>query len=79
MESPPLAGLLRRWAALAYEALLLAALVVVASFLLTPLVSPGSATRGELVMPTTAARIGSFLAEVATLRGDDAAARACAA
>jgi hypothetical protein len=62
MPPPPLAGVLRRWAALVYEALLLTALVFIASFLLAPLVSPGSATRGELVMPSPAARIGSFLA-----------------
>lgn len=62
MAPPPLAGVLRRWAALVYEALLLTALVFIASFVLTPLVSPGSAARGELVMPSPAARIGSFVA-----------------
>jgi len=60
--SPPLAGVLRRWAALVYEALLVTALVFIASFLLSPLVSPGSAARGELVMPSPLARVGSFLA-----------------
>jgi uncharacterized RDD family membrane protein YckC len=60
--APPLAGVLRRWAALVYEALLLVALVFIASFVLAPLVSPGSATRGELVLPSRAARIGSFVA-----------------
>jgi uncharacterized RDD family membrane protein YckC len=62
MMQPPLAGVLRRWAALVYEALLLTALVFIASFVLTPLVSPGSAARGELVMPSPAARLGSFVA-----------------
>src|SRR5688500_10279890 len=62
MAQPPLAGVLRRWAALVYEALLLTALVFITGFLLAPLVSPGSATRGELVMPSPAARIGPFVA-----------------
>ena len=62
MARPPLAGVLRRWAALVYEALLLTALVFIASFLLAPFVSPGSAARGALVMPSPAARLGSFTA-----------------
>jgi hypothetical protein len=59
-QRPPLAGILRRCAALAYEALQLMAMLLIAGFVLTPFVSPGSATRAELVMPTAAARIASF-------------------
>jgi len=62
MAQLPLAGVLRRWAALVYEGLLVTALVFIASFLLTPLVSPGGAPRSELVMPSPLARVGSFLA-----------------
>ncbi len=57
-----LAGLARRFAALLYEALLLVALVFIASFLLTPLVSPGSAGSGSLTLPSTGGRIVSFVA-----------------
>jgi len=56
------AGLARRLVALLYEALLLVALVFIASFLLTPLVSPGSARSGMLVVPTLAGRIVSLVA-----------------
>lgn len=56
------AGLARRYAALLYEALLLTALAFIASFLLTPLISPGSASSGTIVMPSTAGRITSFAA-----------------
>lgn len=59
---PPLAGVLRRWASLLYEALLLTAMVFIVSFLLAPLVSPGTASRGALVVPSVAARVGSFVA-----------------
>ena len=62
MSPLPLAGVARRWASLLYEALLLTAMVLIASFLLTPVVSPGTATRGELVLPTTAGRAASFVA-----------------
>lgn len=63
MSQPqPLAGFFRRWAALLYEALLLVAIVFIASFLLTPLVSPGTSARGDLVMPSSTARVVSFVA-----------------
>lgn len=58
----PLAGIARRYAALLYEALLLVALVFVASYLLTPLVSPGSAATGSLRLPSMTGRIVSFVA-----------------
>lgn len=56
------ASIARRFAALLYEALLLVALVFIASFLLTPLVSPGSAASGSLMLPSTTGRIVSFVA-----------------
>jgi uncharacterized RDD family membrane protein YckC len=57
----PRASIARRFAALLYEALLLVALVFIGSFLLTPLVSPGSASSGSLMLPSTAGRIISFV------------------
>jgi len=59
---PPRAGLARRYASLLYEALLATALVFFASFLLTPLVSPGSAASRTLAIPSTAGRMISFVA-----------------
>jgi len=56
------ASIARRFASLLYEALLLVALVFVASFVLTPLVSPGSAATASLALPSTAGRIISFCA-----------------
>jgi uncharacterized RDD family membrane protein YckC len=47
---------------LLYEALLLAALVLVASFAIAPLVSPGSAASGRLAIPSTLGRVVSFAA-----------------
>lgn len=61
-DLPPLAGIARRSAALLYEALLLLALVLIASFLLTPLVSPGNAASGSLIVPSTTGRIVSLVA-----------------
>jgi uncharacterized RDD family membrane protein YckC len=58
----PPAGIARRYAALLYEALLLVALVFIAGFLLTPLVSPGSASSGSLMLPSATGRIVSFVA-----------------
>ena len=61
MTSAPRAGLARRLAAVAYEALLLAALLLVANFLLLPLVTPvhpGSA----LTLPDLGARTLLFCA-----------------
>ena len=62
-DAPPApAGLVRRFAALAYEALILVALVLVAGFALVPFVSP-EAVRGQpLVVPTLAGRIVGFVA-----------------
>ena len=57
-----LAGLSRRCASLLYEALLLVALVFIASFLLTPLVSPGSAASGAFMLPSVTGRAISFAA-----------------
>jgi uncharacterized RDD family membrane protein YckC len=62
---PRLAGIARRAAALLYEALLLVALVFIASFLLTPVVSPGSAATGSLMLPSVTGRIVSFVALLA--------------
>ena len=62
LARPPLAGIARRFTALLYEALLLVALVFIASFLLTPLVSPGSAASGSLIVPSTGGRILSLVA-----------------
>ena len=58
----PHAGLARRFAALLYEALLFVALVFIASFLLTPIVSPGTAASGTLVVPTLGGRLVSLVA-----------------
>ena len=52
----PNASLVRRLAALAYENLLAAALVLVTGFLTLPLVSPGVNTAQALEVPTVAAR-----------------------
>lgn len=57
-----LASLQRRCAALLYEALLLVALVLVASFAIAPLVSPGSAATGRLVIPSALGRAVSLAA-----------------
>jgi uncharacterized RDD family membrane protein YckC len=57
----PLAGIGRRFGALLYEALLLAALVLVAGFALAPIVSPGAAPGSALVMPSAIGRAVSFL------------------
>jgi uncharacterized RDD family membrane protein YckC len=58
----PRAGLVRRLAALVYESLLLAALVILLSFALLPLVGPtGDPGAGEhLSLLAPAARVGSF-------------------
>lgn len=57
----PLASLGRRLAALLYEALLLAALVLAAGFVLAPLVSPGRAGSAMLAVPSTIGRVISFV------------------
>jgi uncharacterized RDD family membrane protein YckC len=59
----PLAGLARRLAALAYEALLVTAIVLVLGFAMLPLVSPHVAgAREALSIPALPARAGLFLA-----------------
>jgi uncharacterized RDD family membrane protein YckC len=64
-HAPPLAPLPRRLASLLYEALLLVAMVLVASFALAPFVSPHSATSQQLVVPSLAGRVVSFAGVVA--------------
>ena len=61
---PPRAPLLRRLAAVAYEALLLAAVLLVAGLLLAPVVSPtpGMADARALPIPSLPARMLSFAA-----------------
>jgi uncharacterized RDD family membrane protein YckC len=59
---PPDAGLARRLAALSYEALLVVALLFVASFALVPFVSPDAARTHALAVPSLAGRIVSFVA-----------------
>ena len=58
----PLASLRRRFASLLYEALLLVALVLVASFAIAPLVSPHTAASGQLAIPSVFGRAVSFVA-----------------
>ena len=59
----PVAGLTRRLASLAYEALLLTALLFIASFLLLPLVSHGrSASAASLAVPDLPSRAILFCA-----------------
>jgi uncharacterized RDD family membrane protein YckC len=55
------AGLLRRLGAVAYEGLLLTALLFVTAFVLLPVVSPGSsASAGALTVPAAPARVLLF-------------------
>lgn len=61
------AGILRRFAALSYEALLGIAIVFIASFLLAPLVSPGRAASNLLMLPSATGRVASFVALFALL------------
>ena len=70
MSAPPAlpqAGLARRFAALAYELLLVTAIVLVTGFAALPLVSPG--TSGALAMPGPAQRVILFCLEFAVLAG----------
>jgi uncharacterized RDD family membrane protein YckC len=60
--APPLASLQRRLASLLYEALLLTAMVLVASFAIAPLVAPHTSASQQLVVPSTAGRVVSFVA-----------------
>ncbi len=54
------ATLRRRFAALVYEALLLAAIVLIAGFLVAPLVSPGSGPGRTLQVPGLRSRVIEF-------------------
>jgi uncharacterized RDD family membrane protein YckC len=57
----PLAGLARRAAAVAYELLLLVAVIFIAGFLLLPLVTPGHAgSAQELIVPPLPQRVALF-------------------
>ena len=62
-----LASLPRRLAALAYEALLVTALVFVLGFAMLPLVSPGAGATRTLAVPALPARVGLFLVTFALL------------
>lgn len=61
------AGLARRLASLVYEALIVAAIVLVAGFALMPLMSPSAMADAAPVVPGAGGRIGGFLALVAVL------------
>ncbi|MCC7325285.1 MAG: RDD family protein [Burkholderiales bacterium] len=57
-KAPPLAGLLRRLASLAYELLLLVAIVFVAGFVLLPLITPGPMENATtLTVPALSQRV----------------------
>ncbi|MEP7329208.1 MAG: RDD family protein [Betaproteobacteria bacterium] len=57
----PLAGRARRFAALAYEALLLTAVIFIAAFVALPLITPGRAGAAEmLVIPGLPQRVALF-------------------
>ena len=64
MPAPQPASLARRLAAVAYEGLLLSALLLIAGFVLAPAVSPGptAVVQGTLPVPSLAARILLFAA-----------------
>jgi uncharacterized RDD family membrane protein YckC len=55
------AGIARRLCAVAYEALLLTALLFIASFTLLPLVSPGMGAAGTLTVPPLPVRMALFV------------------
>jgi uncharacterized RDD family membrane protein YckC len=57
----------RRLAALAYESLIVAAIVLVAGFALTPLMSPVAGPGHALVLPSPFGRAAGFVALVAIL------------
>jgi uncharacterized RDD family membrane protein YckC len=63
----PRAGLKRRLASLVYEALLATAFVLIAGFLLTPLMSPVEAGERALVVPSTWRRTAGFAVLVALM------------
>lgn len=54
------AGLLRRLAALLYETLILAAMLITAGFALSPFVSPGTAHPDSIALPGPTGRMASF-------------------
>jgi uncharacterized RDD family membrane protein YckC len=64
-ESPALAPLLRRSASLAYESLLLAAIVIVTGFAAAPFVSPVTSREPAPHIPATGARVLSACAVIA--------------
>jgi uncharacterized RDD family membrane protein YckC len=61
------AGLRRRLASLAYEGLIVAAIVIVAGFALTPLMSPTASPSDRLVLPGMPGRIAGLAGLVAVL------------
>jgi len=63
------AGLARRLVSLVYETLIAAAIVLVAGFALTPLVSPIADPGGSLVLPGYTRRTAGFVLVVAILVG----------
>jgi uncharacterized RDD family membrane protein YckC len=67
--SAPEAGIARRLGALVYEGLIVAAIVLVAGFALSPVMSPSATPSGPLVLPTEPRRIAGALGLVAILAG----------
>lgn len=63
----PEAGLGRRLAAVVYEALVVAAIVLVAGFALAPFVSPAANPSGPLVVPAGQGRLAGLVGLVAVL------------
>lgn len=63
----PEAGLARRLGALVYEALILAAVVLIAGFALAPVMTPSATSAGPLVAPSTPGRVAGALGLVAVL------------
>lgn len=59
---PASASLPRRLAALGYEGLLLAAVILIVGFLITPLITPGAAASRELMLPDLTGRVFAFCA-----------------
>lgn len=68
--APPLAGIARRMGGVLYEALLLVAIVFVASFIALPLITPGRAgDAAALAIPDVAHRVMLFCLLFATVAG----------
>jgi uncharacterized RDD family membrane protein YckC len=66
-SAPARAGLARRLASLVYEALIATAIVLVAGYALTPLMSPVADPGGALVVPGYTRRVAGFGVVVAIL------------